>query len=468
VQQRNYSVIGSGTTSNAAFYVQDSWRAASNVRVNAGLRIENQRLNSKNKVAISGKSDAVACTANGKCRTVDGLSLTGRLAPRLGITWDPTRTGKSKVYAFWGRFHEAVPLDLNIRAINGEKYVITQYVNTATLTSANWFNATGSPLDANLPWSVNSVTALTALTPLDENLKTQYENQFAAGVEYQFGRHLSGGVRYVDRSLKRIIEDIGTFTNAANPLELTGYVIGNPGSGTFGAPFAPPQRHYRALEFTAQKALADNWHMMSSFVYARATGNHEGLYMSGYDQLDPNITALYDIPSFIPNSDGRLRADKPYQFKMHSAYTLKRGLTVSEGFSVSAGSPVSAQGPEIVNGYGDGTIFLLQRGSAGRTPTAWNLDAHVDYKLPVDIGPRRTVSVVLDIFNVFNNHAALELDQDYVYEGMAGIAPWEDPTNLDTFGNPKYSAALAKSPFFKTPILFQAPRAVQFGVKITF
>ena len=37
--------------------------------------------------------------------------------------------------------------------------------------------------------------------------------------------------------------------------------------------------------------------------------------MSGYDQLDPNITALYDIPSFLPNSDGRLRSDKPYQFK---------------------------------------------------------------------------------------------------------------------------------------------------------
>ena len=40
--------------------------------------------------------------------------------------------------------------------------------------------------------------------------------------------------------------------------------------------------------------------------------------MSGYDQLDPNITALYDIPSFLPNSDGKLRSDKPYQAKLYS------------------------------------------------------------------------------------------------------------------------------------------------------
>ena len=110
-----------------------------------------------------------------------------------------------------------------------------------------------------------------------------------------------------------------------------------------------PSRSYNALELTLTRAFADRWHLNSSFVYAKASGNHEGLYMSGYDQLDPNITALYDIPSFLPNSDGRLRSDKPYQFKMFGAYSFAWGLTLSEGFLVSAGSPISAQGPEIVN-----------------------------------------------------------------------------------------------------------------------
>ncbi len=59
----------------------------------------------------------------------DGLSLNNNWAPRLGVSWDPLGNGKSKIYGFWGRFYEAIPLDMNIRAINGEDYIITQYVN---------------------------------------------------------------------------------------------------------------------------------------------------------------------------------------------------------------------------------------------------------------------------------------------------------------------------------------------------
>ena len=266
--------------------------------------------------------------------------------------------------------------------------------------------------------------------------------------------------------MRRIIEDIGTFTDPEDPLALTGYVIGNPGEGFFGAPFDKPSRSYRALELTMQKAFANRWHLNSSFVYARASGNHEGLYMSGYDQLDPNITALYDIPSFLPNSDGRLRADKPYHFKLFAAYAFDWGLTISESFQLSAGVPISAQGPEIVNGYGDGTIFLLPRGSQGRTPAYTNFDLHADYRLP--LGNARNISVIVDIFNVFNQHEVLEADQDYIYEGMDGIEAWEVPSNLDEFGNPKFNANLPSSSFYGTPILFQAPRSVQLGLKFTF
>ncbi len=466
IQEREYAVVGSGRTINAAWYAQDAWRPLSNVQLNLGLRYELQTLSSANDVAIGGESDAEACTAHGECRTVDSLTLTNNWAPRLGVSWDPLNNGRSKVYAFWGRFHEAIPLDMNIRAINGERYVIPQHVSNVPLNSNNWFNPNGSPLARNGPWTVRSTTRLTALTPLDEDLKSQYQDQLIVGGEYQIGAMWSVGARYIDRQLRRIIEDIGTFTDPEDPLALTGYVIGNPGEGFFGAPFDKPSRSYRALELTVQKAFANRWHLNSSFVYARARGNHEGLYMSGYDQLDPNITALYDIPSFLPNSDGRLRADKPYHFKLFAAYAFDWGLTISESFQLSAGVPISAQGPEIVNGYGDGTIFLLPRGSQGRTPAYRNFDLHADYRLP--LGNARNISVIVDIFNLFNQHEVLEADQDYIYEGMDGIEAWEVPSNLDEFGNPKYNANLPSSSFYGTPILFQAPRSVQLGLKFTF
>ncbi len=437
--------------------------------MNAGLRYEIQKLDSANNVAIAGQSDAVDCTANGVCRSVDGLTLGDHIAPRLGVVWDPLRNGKTKVYASWGRYFENVPLNMNIRAINGESYIITQYVNNAALTSSNWYNTSGSPLNINGPWSVRRVSTLTAITPLDENLKTQFQDEFVVGADYQFMGYWSAGARYVHRSLKRIIEDIGTFTNPDDPLELTGYVIGNPGEGFFGAPFDKPERKYDGVELTLQRRFNQRWQMYSSIVYSRARGNHEGLYMSGYDQLDPNINALYDIPSFIPNSVGRMRADKPFQFKVHGSYTFDWGLTLSEGMFVSSGVPVSTQGPEIVNGYGDGTIFLQPRGSDGRTPMFWNFDFHADYRLPfVAKSNARQFSLILDVFNLFNRHGVMEVDQDYIYEGMPGIDAWEADSNLDAYGNPKFNPSLPHSQFYRTPILYQTPRSVQFGIRFTY
>ncbi len=131
IQERNYTLSGKGSTRSTAFFAQDSWRAMSNVTVNLGLRYEIQRLDSANNVAIGGKSDpdVNVCIVDLECRTTNGLSLNNNWGPRLGVSWDPLGNGKSKIYGFWGRFYEAIPLDMNIRAINGEDYIITQYVN---------------------------------------------------------------------------------------------------------------------------------------------------------------------------------------------------------------------------------------------------------------------------------------------------------------------------------------------------
>ena len=101
----------------------------------------------------------------------------------------------------------------------------------------------------------------------------------------------------------------------------------------------------------------------------------------------------------------------------------------------------------MVNGYGDGTIFLLPRGSEGRTPTFWNLDFHADYKLPFfGRANARSLSVILDVFNVFNKHETLEVDQDYIYEGQDRTFDlWVTvPSNLDAYGNPNNAPAEAR------------------------
>jgi hypothetical protein len=73
------------------------------------------------------------------------------------------------------------------------------------------------------------------------------------------------------------------------------------------------------------------------------------------------------------------------------------------------------------------------------------------------------------VFNLFNLHEVLEVDQDYTYEGddnFAGL--WDADSNLDSFGNPRFNPNLPRSPFFGTPILYQNPRSMQIGFKFTF
>lgn len=483
IEERIYTVAGNGQTDNEAAFLQDQWKVLPNLQLNLGVRYEQQTMSSARGVFLGDSFDDVN---NGDYEAAPEFKFDDNWAPRLGIVWDPKNNGRTKVYGFYGRFYEAVPLDLNIRALNGEDYIINSYQHVGNPSNPNfWFNPSGNPIPASVRaggvgagtengWAKFRARFLTAATqtPLDADLKLQYQDEFIIGGEYQFGAVWSAGLRLVDRELERIIEDFGTFTDP-DPSILTGYVIGNPGEGTFGAVYDKPKRSYKAAELTLQRAYANNWQLYASYVYAKAEGNHEGLFMTGYEQLDPNITALYDIPSFLPNADGSLRADRPYIFKVHSSYTFPFGLTFGEGFYFSAGAPYSAQGPEIYNGYGDGTIFLKERGAEGRTPDYWSLDLHADYMLPFLKSGGRGLSIILDVLNVFDNDETVEVDQDYIYQAIVAdqgtqFEPWFEESNLDAFGNPQFRADLPRSAYFGSPILLQSPRTVQVGVKFTY
>lgn len=483
IQERIYTVAGAGKTDNEAAFIQDQWKLRPNLQLNIGLRAEQQTLTSARGVFVASSEEEVH-----NPELVDSFELDLNWAPRLGIVWDPLNNGRSKIYAYAGRFYEAVPLDINIRALNGEDYIINDYSHVPVASNSSfWFNPAGNPIPASVraggrgateggwtKYRIRTLTQATA-TPLDRDLKNQYQEEFILGGEYQFGAVWSAGMRLVNRELRRVIEDIGTFVpgdDPGSPPVLDGYIIANPGEGNLGAAFDKPKRYYRAAELTVQRAFRDNWQFIASYVYAQAKGNYEGLFMSGYEQLDPNILALYDIPSFLRNAEGKLRADRPVNLKIHSSYRFPFGLTVSEGFYYSSGIPISAQGPELENGYGDGTIFLLPRGSMGRTDNYWSLDLHADYELPLFRNQNRGLSLIVDVFNATNQKAVLEVDQDYVYQAMEELGPqyaaWFASNNLDPNGNPVFNANLPASPYFKTPLLYQAPRSVQVGVKFAW
>jgi outer membrane receptor protein involved in Fe transport len=101
-------------TMNLGAFLQDSWSIFPNLTMNVGLRYEQQYL----KYADSMRKTIDPITE--KPVGDNALQLTNLWAPRLGLVYDWTKEGRSKLYANWVRFYESIPMDINDRSLGGE------------------------------------------------------------------------------------------------------------------------------------------------------------------------------------------------------------------------------------------------------------------------------------------------------------------------------------------------------------
>jgi hypothetical protein len=208
-------------------FVQDAWSPNKYVTINAGLRWEQQKL----------EGNAASYTF------VDNWS------PRIGISIDPWGNRKTKAYANFGRYTEALPLDMGIRSLSSELDFPTTYWIPNTdgaghvLENADGtFDFTGFNPTNNLLAPLGGVSAQSGV-PFGPGTRSEYLDEYVVGFEHEFGN--SGVIfsaRYTDRRIKRIIEDnaelsveafqgatLPAFTGVGTPLFMAqNYAISNP------------------------------------------------------------------------------------------------------------------------------------------------------------------------------------------------------------------------------------------------
>jgi len=230
----------------------------------------------------------------------------------------------------------------------------------------------------------------------------------------------------------------------------------------------PPRRVYDGLTMSVRKEFSDNYYVVASYTHSALRGNYPGLFFSEYGggQLDPNITALYDLVSLLPNTDGPLTNDVPNAFKASGAYVYeldaKTQLQLGANFSANQGGPSNYLGAHEL--YGTGAAFILPRGSGPRLPWNWQMDLRgaLAYKLTKDY----TLGLRVDVFNVTNNQATIAVDQNYttnfVYPIVNGT-PADLPYLKTTAGAP-----VAKNLTFGLPIAYQLPLSARFGATLSF
>ena len=413
-----------GTTQHyAAFFVEDEWKLGSSLTIHPGIRYEQETLSGS---------------------IVEGFSLKNNWAPRVGVVWDPTRTGRSKVFANYGRYFARVPNDLAARALSSDALLTADYFDENLTRPVPEGTVTTNALTGDV--TTTHFTLLGANPDdLDPNAKLSYYNEWVIGAERTLAHGLGVGVRYVHRDIGRVLEDVQPYPLVSIQLGVPGagaatYLLTNPGPATpvvqipgATVAFESPVHDYNAVEFTANKRLADRWSLVSSYRWSRLTGNFEGFFRNDNGQSDPGISSLYDYPTNDPTytaigtpqfgytgdirllgsaGNGPLPLDRTHDVKLYGTYGFKMGLNLSLGLEVESGAPLTALAAHPVYDSG-GEIPLTVRGAGFqtsdgfRTRTPWTkpVNAEASYDLRVGSG---TLQLIADAFNVFNTQTVLE------------------------------------------------------------
>ncbi|MCB1052582.1 MAG: carboxypeptidase regulatory-like domain-containing protein [Acidobacteria bacterium] len=488
-------------TVNTAFFLQDNWEVTPRLMVKAGIRYEIQDIQDDN-----GNS---------------AIKLDTNWAPRLGITYDVVGNGKSKLYASYGKFYESVPLDINNRAFGHEtlglywRWDISSFPDeqrtVAGFDPSFMIGADGQPNTAHPNYLPGYEFASGGITPVADNLKGQGLDEILAGFEYEFKPNWSAGIKYIDKGIFDVIEDV-SFDGGHT------YIIANPGRDiefTWGgnydihplngqgesiirngeefvirpgdhvvisadeSGFNKPKRDFTGFELSLKRAFSNNYSFNVYYLWSELKGDYIGLYLPFYGQTDPNITATYDVPTTLVNGVGKLGNDHEHNLKIDGFYRFDMGLSFGGVFNYLTGSPISAYaaaGNIPLGGYGE--YHLLQRGSAGRLPDQTTIDLKVAYDWR--IAGKYSLNLYLDVFNLFDEQVATSVIESFTQGGDYDeqVIPISGVTNAD--GSARFSNVdelrtyieslgnIQLNDAYGEVLTYSSPRYYRFGVKFSF
>jgi outer membrane receptor protein involved in Fe transport len=501
-----------GNTFNWSAYLRDSWQIRPNLTLNAGIRYEEQRL--RYAGFLQGKVDPLTDEKLG----TNAMTLKGNWSPRIGLLYDWTKEGRSKVYGHWGRFYESVPMDINDRSFGGEVFYRQGFAAGAcgddTDENNDGVGDIGGPngvgcTTTDMQAQINELLGASGVF-VAPGIKSQYMDEVIAGFEYEVMDDLKVGVSYQNRRLGRVIEDVST--DGAQT-----YIIANPGEWSESEEkklvdriartddptakarlenqlelyrgiriFDKPRRDYNALQFTLTRRFSKKLYVQGSYTYSRVLGNYPGLVSYDNGQIDPNISSQYDLIELLGNRVGPLQTDRPHYIKLDGYYTFDLGkkagdLTTGVRFRALSGIPTNALAAHYL--YGGDESFLLPRGQLGRTDFEHGLDIHIGYRRKLPKG--MDIEVFFDIYNSYNRQGTYNVDTTYAPSyslsqgGAGGQEQNANPVSggtyedliwvkvIDVDGN-ESAAPIGRNPNFRNTNSRYGPAYGRIGMRLTF
>lgn len=438
------SCIGVGTLSRSgakgyaqnkyqAIYVQDRWQPSTRLTLNLGIRLEKEFLPSYNAGAALAGSDIPPIQ----------LGWGKKIAPRLGGAFDPTGSGKMKIFGSYGWFYDRLKFELP-RGLFGGNFFRTDYFPiTAANPSYTYYTPQrilGSwtdPLGGGNPSSQGGLSQLqrdfripSNLTPqqftnlglpvtgVDPDLKAFRQSEITVGMERELKRSYVLSVRFTRKNVDHAIEDHAILGIG----ESENYPIGNPGSGlalrldqqTGYAKSAVPQRLYQALEVVLNKRLSNNYFFNMNYTLGRLYGNYSGLASSDENgRTSPAVNRFFDyaINGFTATGqpdNGFLATDRRHAFKAFGGYTFNKWKSSNHATDLSFFYTALQGTPQTTNvSVVATTIPLVKRGDLGRSPIFSQTDLTVMHRFK--FLERFNMAFEFNVLNAFNQNTVLSL-----------------------------------------------------------
>jgi hypothetical protein len=321
-------------------FAQDAWSPNKYVTINAGIRWEQQKLEG----------------------TTAHYTFVDNWSPRFGISVDPWGNRKSKVYANFGRYSEALPLDMGIRSLSSELDFPGSSVWAAPYDPANPGHAAENA-DGTFDWTNFSVAnnLYAAICPIcgpsggvsaqtasafAPGTKSQYLDEYVVGFEHEFGN--SGVIlsaRYTDRRIKRIIEDNASISPEAFQAGLgQNYVISNvsksqdvfvnpieiPYNSTLGVPPGCTSSGTNATLFSAGTGAPYDSNQAPVVL---PNGDDSFCIPNAYDAAGNQITAVFGADGIPDGFVDPIRKYQAMEFEVNKA--MSRGWMLRANYRIA-------------------------------------------------------------------------------------------------------------------------------------
>ncbi|MES2834612.1 MAG: TonB-dependent receptor [Pseudomonadota bacterium] len=504
VRIRAYDNDGAWSSTQNAYYLQDSWEITDRLTLNLGIR--NEGFENENIAGVA------------------FVDLQNQWAPRLGFTYDVTGDRSSKLFGFWGKYYLPVAVNTNQRLAGAEFFI-----------SDTWsLNQTGGPNDLNADGIhdttdepiLGSLLGTSTLadgsvkpisTQVDKELDPMFVDEFILGYERQMDNGWTFGLKGTYRELGTAIDDVAIDAAVLEYCEAAGgglsaavcynvwygfhqYVLTNPGEdmvitlsgadlsnatgGLITADreitltadqlgYPTPDRTYKAVELSMEKAFDGVWGARFSYVWSQSKGNYEGALKSDNGQTDPGLSQDFDQPGLTDGAYGFLPNHREHSFKVFGNWQATPNLNIGANLLIQSPRKFGCQGEHATDDFAyqyaaaswfcdldrNGTLTPTPRGSQFESDWLKNLDLTFSYNLGEAFNmPGEGLTLRADIFNVFDFQSEQDFNEfgqlgDIAAAGFVGVNP-----NLPSSADPNYGRVTA----------YQAPRTVRFSIAYRF